>query len=593
MKKNTRLLVLMGLVAILCLVFIPRVVAANSTATPAASVDQDGPPWFDVGWLYRKPVTIENEGSSIPWYQVLVKLDSGNFDFSRAQAGGADIRFSHSDGTTLLNFWIESWDSAAHLAYLWVRVPGIAPGETTIYIYYGNPVAGFASSGMSTFESFEDDWDLFHGNANLLTGLASQVHAGNTPIPFDWITLSGVPEAASGILSLDDGVGIKSSQPYLYTAMGMRANFGLGNGGEWGGYINGSSGQHTMVGDLSSDPGDLFLIDSRDGLETVIFPRIGDVDWHGNFHVYEVRWNTLHSKGEIDHGASFANSTQPAQVPNTSLPVTLYSYPGAGATLQVDWVYIRLYRDPEPVVSVGPQQGLVELSIEMTDTPDPIRTDQHLTYTLVVSNDGSIDAPGVAVTDTLPASVEFWSVTTSQGSCEPGSTIHCDLDILDIGSSALITIVVTTEADGVITNLATVGSPGFELNLNDNTAEETTLVDSLPPVVNWVKPVTNGGVFHAWGGWVTLQASATDNDQVAWVQYRLWDHLNNEWVTVGTDTTSPYQVPFDSDILEVDELYQMFVMASDRAGNVSNPYNPLQVIYIAREIPAFMPIISK
>jgi uncharacterized repeat protein (TIGR01451 family) len=279
------------------------------------------------------------------------------------------------------------------------------------------------------------------------------------------------------------------------------------------------------------------------------------------------------------------------------LPVTLYSYTGSGATLQVDWVYIRLYRDPEPTVTVGEEQGLVALSIELSDSPDPIRSGQRLTYLLTILNEGQINAPSVVVTDTLPENVQIGPVTTSQGSCEPNSIVLCDLNTLNTGSTAWVTIVVTPTMDGVITDTAKVGSLGYELDLQDNTTNQTTLVDSVPPLVNWERPVQNGGIYRSLGGLVTLEASATDDDQVAWVEFRLWDHLWNNhqgrWVIIGTDSTYPYQVPFDSDILVVGELYQMFVLASDRAGNVSNPYNPLRVIYIAREIPLYLPLVSR
>jgi hypothetical protein len=37
----------------------------------------------------------------------------------------------------------------------------------------------------------------------------------------------------------------------------------------------------------------------------------------------------------------------------------------------------------------------------------------------------------------------------------------------------------------------------------------------------------------------------------------------------------------------------MFVVAVDRAGNQSNPYNPLQRIFIERKLPVYIPVIRK
>ena len=115
------------------------------------------------------------------------------------------------------------------------------------------------------------------------------------------------------------------------------------------------------------------------------------------------------------------------------------------------------------------------LGSAMTDTPDPLPVGASLTYQLSILNSGSINAPGVVVTDVLPGNVQIGEVSASQGSCIPGGTVNCDLGTLLSNSTASITVIVTPTVNGVITSTATVGSPGFELNLSDNTALETYL----------------------------------------------------------------------------------------------------------------------
>jgi len=101
---------------------------------------------------YRRPITItEESGNDLTDYQVLIELDSTNFDFSKVRAGGEDIRFADAAGN-LLDFWIEEWDAAAERARLWVKVPSIPAGGTTkIYMYYGNPGIRSASDAYATF----------------------------------------------------------------------------------------------------------------------------------------------------------------------------------------------------------------------------------------------------------------------------------------------------------------------------------------------------------------------------------------------------------------------------------------------------------
>jgi uncharacterized repeat protein (TIGR01451 family) len=600
MKKIISLTIPIGFLAILLAMVILH--APETTAAAASQVafvestgpEQSGPPWYDAAWHYRRPVSISNNGASLPYYQVLITLDSSNFNFSHAKTDGSDIRFTHSDGTTELKYWIESWDSANQLAYLWVRVPSLGTGNTNIYLYYFNPDATPVSDGTTTFDSFEDDWNQFMGQGSIQQGNETILTQSSKTItsPFVWTTISGTPVASAGELRLDNGTGIKSTSSYQYNAVGLRANYGSGEGYEWGGFINGVNGQRSVIGDIPSDPDNLYLSDYKTGLISVILPRVGGYDWHNDYHVYEIRWSSGECQGDVDHGVSAASNN--SQVPNTALPVTLYNNnSGVNSTLKVDWVYVRQYRDPEPTNHVGAEQGLVKLSITNADSPDPIRAGVKLTYILTISNTSPISACGVVVTDTLPVSVQIGTISSSQGYCEPGNIILCDLNIIPANSMASVTINVTPTLDGEITNFAMVGSPGYELDLSDNSDDQETLVDSVPPDVNWERPVQNGQVYYTFGNWVTLEASATDNDQVAWVEFRLWDHIGLKWVSIGIDATYPYQVPFISSILVVNQTYQMFVVAGDRAGNQSNPYDPLQVIYFERRLPVYLPLMKK
>lgn len=598
MNKIIRLIIPPGVIILLFIISFSgfQVTSALGEAINTGIRDDTelaGPPWYDPAWHYRLPVVITNTGDDLPYYQVLVKLDSG-FNFNRAKADGSDIRFAYTDGTTELKFWIESWEKDNELAYLWVRIPNLSDGNSTIYIYYGNPDANSGSDGNATFDSFEDAWGDFSGEGYATGEETAMVNPDeSTNSPFTWIPISGEPSASGGILTLMDGDGIKSSATYQYNAMGMRANFKSGNGNKWGGFINGAGGPQTKIGDLLSDPDDLYLIDFVTNPDNVLLPRVAGGDWHDDFHIYEVRWKAGESSGDVDHGMSSATSSQPAQVPNVSLPVTLYSYSGSNADLLVDWVYVRQYRDPEPTFSVGSEQGLVALSINGVDFPDPVGRGELLTYELTINNTSDIDAPGVVVTDTLPGSVLFESANPSQGFCGGGIIIMCNLATINANSTASITIVVSPTIDGEITNLAAVGSPSYELNWYDNSHEQVTLVDWTPPVVNWEEPVANGGTFLVFGGRVNLVASASDNDKVAWVEFKYWDHNTNHWIIIGSDDSYPYQVQFDSSVLEINQPYQTFVYGEDQSGNQSDPYNPLQRIFLERKLPVYLPLLRR
>ena len=117
-------------------------------------------PWASAyaNWQYRREVTISNpNANNLTDFQVKITLNSTNFDFSKANADGSDIRFTADDGETLLPYWIEKWDSTSEEAVIWVKVPSIpANGQVTIYMYYGNSEAVSESDPESVFEFFDD-----------------------------------------------------------------------------------------------------------------------------------------------------------------------------------------------------------------------------------------------------------------------------------------------------------------------------------------------------------------------------------------------------------------------------------------------------
>lgn len=128
--------------------------------------------WLNQGWIYRVPVTVSNTGAvALSQFQVKVVLGS-SFNFSAAKSDGSDLRVTAADGTTLLPFWIESWNPTQTSAIVWTNVPTVPVGNTTLYIYYGNPTATSVASGDSTFDFFDD----FSYQTSLLPSLNTAIN---------------------------------------------------------------------------------------------------------------------------------------------------------------------------------------------------------------------------------------------------------------------------------------------------------------------------------------------------------------------------------------------------------------------------------
>lgn len=69
-----------------------------------------------------------------------------------------DLRFTNSDGQTLLDYWIESISGTTpnQLATVQIEFDSIDTGATTFYMYYGKADAAAGSNGANTFILFDD-----------------------------------------------------------------------------------------------------------------------------------------------------------------------------------------------------------------------------------------------------------------------------------------------------------------------------------------------------------------------------------------------------------------------------------------------------
>jgi len=160
-----------------------------------------------------------------------------------------------------------------------------------------------------------------------------------------------------------------------------------------------------------------------------------------------------------------------------------------------------------------------DLSIEKTDSPDPVAAGTELTYSITVTNDGPDDAENVVVTDTLPPGVTFVSDTDSCVQGPPG-TLTCDLGTITEGASESFDIIVNVAPDAFfngiteISNTAEVTSDQFDDDTSNNditieteiisvadveilsftasdTPDELLIGDSIP--VTLTKEITNNG----------------------------------------------------------------------------------------------------
>ncbi len=135
----------------------------------------------------------------------------------------------------------------------------------------------------------------------------------------------------------------------------------------------------------------------------------------------------------------------------------------------------------------------VDLTITMSDAPDPVTVGGTFAYQLDVTNAGGLPATGVVASDTLPAAVTLQSVTTSKGSCTGTSTVTCTIGDLAPAETVQIAIVATADTFGVTNNTATVTGNETDDDPSNNSATEATSVSANTQQLCYVVADSGGG----------------------------------------------------------------------------------------------------
>ncbi|MCC7370479.1 MAG: DUF11 domain-containing protein [Chloroflexi bacterium] len=103
-------------------------------------------------------------------------------------------------------------------------------------------------------------------------------------------------------------------------------------------------------------------------------------------------------------------------------------------------------------VGAGPNAWGSVLSVMPIGGPTAPRVGTPMTYTLQARNDGPLDVEKAMVVNTIPEGTSLVSVSASQGTCTPGTTIQCNLGRLDPNGTATVTFTVNPTTAGETAN---------------------------------------------------------------------------------------------------------------------------------------------
>ena len=177
-------------------------------------VRHSAPAWLG-GWRHRKSHTLTGTAAGAQTlYQVGIKVYYGAgvdgtevvngatfgkvYCDSKCKTDFGDIRFTKTDETSLLDFWIQEQVDSDY-ALIWVEVDAIpaSPDTDLIYMYYGNAGASTTSSITDTF-IFGEDFEL--GNLSRWTAAGASWSDQGTTVKHGSWAAQGVAHATDRLL---------------------------------------------------------------------------------------------------------------------------------------------------------------------------------------------------------------------------------------------------------------------------------------------------------------------------------------------------------------------------------------------------------
>ncbi|RKY41342.1 MAG: hypothetical protein DRP85_06620, partial [Candidatus Makaraimicrobium thalassicum] len=279
-------------------------------------------------WPYRKQINISGSSSLLTEYQVKLVVNlSAQYEEGKVNESCKDLRFtwlnSSSGKEEIIPYWIDTCNVSSN-STIWVKVPKIATGGETLYMYYGNMIANSNSNGTLTFEFFDEFNTLEKWNGD------------------DWIASSGVayPTAISDLISNYEFI---SSYATEMVVKGYRTSTGSS-----GYYLFGNANNKRIWMYFYPYDGKISLsngTETQANLDCSVYHRYTIISDFDN-NIYEVY---------VDNNDTALLSISGANTIATASNATFHPYNANG--IYLDMFAIRKYSSPEPGISnVGSEE---------------------------------------------------------------------------------------------------------------------------------------------------------------------------------------------------------------------------------------------
>lgn len=256
--------------------------------------------------------------------------------FPSGKNNSGDLRFTDDDGITLLDFWVEKvgGTSPNRVAWCWVEVSANLNTNQDIYCYFGNPNATNISNGDNTFLLF-DDFDTYN------TSKWSRAKTGGS-----YSVTNSILKVQAGTGSWEEHRSYFTQAPPLAMRFYARRNEPVGvDRRSYIGVDDGGFG----IGGL-----DAAYFKWFDNIPECENWRNGNREVAGsssiiNFSYCEIKIFSNYVKYFLNEGLDRHHTDQ---IPIDPMVVLFRcGYYTAETYVEIDWIALRRYTDPEPAFS--------------------------------------------------------------------------------------------------------------------------------------------------------------------------------------------------------------------------------------------------
>jgi biopolymer transport protein ExbB len=112
---------------------------------------------WNAEWTARNKISINAQAlvEAASQAPAVVRLHSGNFDFTTVNIDGSDVRFIAADDKTELKYHIEKFDAVNELAIIWVQLPAVKADDKDahFWLYSGNEKATASTGSKTTWDA--------------------------------------------------------------------------------------------------------------------------------------------------------------------------------------------------------------------------------------------------------------------------------------------------------------------------------------------------------------------------------------------------------------------------------------------------------